>query len=359
VSANALGLSRSTVEDGCRGAVPAGSELSLRVAGIRSRWVFQGLFPQDALESFSGSLRGFESDDGRGGEETGADITVLVSGGSEASTAPLLAADDRRLGCVRSYFLEVARRFPSDPAPELLADRQTHGFFQRLTTPELCCELERFADSGDDAILSLIGNNPLFVYPGRGEVRLFLLESGTAAAQRTLRAAPYFTHAVFMPRFDGLLLHATAIRSGTSAHVFMGCSGSGKTTIARLLRRQGSLSDDGTAVRRQGDEFRVFPTPWQQAPQLPASGAPLGERPFRLGRLFILEQDRRVRFERTPPEEAMAAAFRSFVHCVKHMDGPGLRRAFTLAGQLFSEAPCYRMHFTKSAAFWPRIASLG
>ena len=57
-------------------------------------------------------------------------------------------------------------------------------------------------------------------------------------------------------------------------------------------------------------------------------------------------------------EEALATAFRSFVHCVKYMDPSGLERAFTLAHRLFVETPCHRMHFTESAAFWPRIASL-
>ncbi len=63
---------------------------------------------------------------------------------------------------------------------------------------------------------------------------------------------------------NGLLLHASGAVIDGKAFVFAGHSGDGKTTLSRLLAAEGLelLSDERIALRREGESFRAYGTPW-------------------------------------------------------------------------------------------------
>ncbi len=62
----------------------------------------------------------------------------------------------------------------------------------------------------------------------------------------------------------GLYVHASAVVAGGSAHVFLGSSGAGKTTIASLYERQGAtiLSDDRTVLFERDGQLFAAGTPF-------------------------------------------------------------------------------------------------
>ena len=63
----------------------------------------------------------------------------------------------------------------------------------------------------------------------------------------------------------GVVLHALGVKVNNEAHLFCGPSGVGKTTLGRLLRGAGVgtiLSDDRVIIRRDGNSFRAYGTPW-------------------------------------------------------------------------------------------------
>src|SRR6202020_755692 len=63
----------------------------------------------------------------------------------------------------------------------------------------------------------------------------------------------------------GLLLHASSVLSKGRAYAFVGPSGAGKTTMARLAAPRPVLSDEVTALRpsaSSGAPFDCFPTPF-------------------------------------------------------------------------------------------------
>lgn len=65
---------------------------------------------------------------------------------------------------------------------------------------------------------------------------------------------------------DTLMLHASVIKNGNSGYVFLGKSGTGKSTHSRLWLEhiEGSelLNDDNPVVRVINGETKVFGTPW-------------------------------------------------------------------------------------------------
>jgi hypothetical protein len=67
-----------------------------------------------------------------------------------------------------------------------------------------------------------------------------------------------------LPWFDAFVVHACGIADGGGCILFCGRSGIGKTTMARLWRRNGGvlLNDDRVIVRLREGVVMASPTPW-------------------------------------------------------------------------------------------------
>lgn len=75
---------------------------------------------------------------------------------------------------------------------------------------------------------------------------------------------PRFLSFLLLPR-HGLVIHACAIRYEAQGWLFIGRSGAGKSTISALWKDQHDalpLSDETVVIRRIGNEFFVYGTPW-------------------------------------------------------------------------------------------------
>ena len=90
-----------------------------------------------------------------------------------------------------------------------------------------------------------------------------------------------------LARERGVELHGCGILDGQDGYVFVGQSGAGKSTIARLWLdddRAVVLSDDRIVVRADGDGLWMYGTPWH-------GEAPLASpRRARLTQVFLLRQ---------------------------------------------------------------------
>jgi hypothetical protein len=84
---------------------------------------------------------------------------------------------------------------------------------------------------------------------------------------------------LLLARNEGALLHGAGARWNGRCCLFRGPSGAGKSTISRRLAVRPDvemLSDDRMIVRRGGDEFYAFGTPWPgDAGYAVNAGAPL------------------------------------------------------------------------------------
>ena len=145
-------------------------------------------------------------------------------------------------------------------------------------------------------------------------------------------------------RRRGLLVHGCGVLVGEEAHLFLGRSGAGKSTMAGLLEQRGAgliLSDDRLILRPEGGGFRVFGTPWRGVPEYASA------RSGRLASVAFLEQDTASRRNRL---DADVAATRLFDACyVVGWPRRGIAFVLEMAAEVARRVPCYRLRFRPDA----------
>jgi hypothetical protein len=176
---------------------------------------------------------------------------------------------------------------------------------------------------------------------GRGELAL--------SSVQPVEDADYFLRCAFaLLAFEagGLLLHAAGLVRYDHAYLFLGHSGSGKTTVARLSSSALVLNDDLVLLWPTEDRWWAYATPFGNPSPQPMTVA--GCAPLRA--LLGLVQDREVRLERARPALAVAEMVGNAP--VVSAD-PG--RAEALLGrcqQILQAVPYYRLHFLPDDSFW-------
>jgi len=102
-----------------------------------------------------------------------------------------------------------------------------------------------------------------------------------------------------------LLVHACGIAWKGKGYLFVGSSGSGKSTTARLWKAAGStvLNDDRVVLEASRDGIFIHPTPWfGDFPEV-------GEGKVPLSALYLLRKGTEVSFELLRPAGAVALLF--------------------------------------------------
>jgi hypothetical protein len=152
-----------------------------------------------------------------------------------------------------------------------------------------------------------------------------------------------FDEVVFLARLSrlrGVLVHACGLALGGRGILFLGTSGAGKSTTARLWKERGGvtiLSDDRIVIRAEGDGYRIYGTPWhgEAGWETPASA--------RLDAVFILDQAPRNRVVEITPSAAVAQMMvRSFPAM---WDQQGLEFAVRFLARLAESVPVRKLQF--------------
>jgi len=143
-----------------------------------------------------------------------------------------------------------------------------------------------------------------------------------------------------LSRLRGVLVHACGLVIGGRGLLFLGTSGAGKSTTARLWKERGGvtiLSDDRIVIRAEGDGYRIYGTPWhgEAGWETPASA--------RLDAVFLLDQAPRNRIVEITPSSAVAQMMvRSFPAM---WDQQGLEFAVRFLARLAEKVPVRKLQF--------------
>lgn len=172
--------------------------------------------------------------------------------------------------------------------------------------------------------------------------------------------AVVFIHSLFLAGWwhalrGGLCLHSSAVARGDSGFLFLGPSGAGKTTVARLGVAAGQpvLGDDlNFVIPDEEGGYLLAAAP--SARLLPGAYAAL--RPPLRG-MFLLVQDRDDYLAPVPPRRAARALFDGLtqIPVSRRLPDGALRAAYGTACALARRAPCYELHFRQGPGFWALI----
>jgi hypothetical protein len=102
-----------------------------------------------------------------------------------------------------------------------------------------------------------------------------------------------------------LLVHACGVAWRGQGYLFVGSSGAGKSTMARLWAASGAtvLNDDRVVLEGSPDAIRIHPTPWF------GDHPDVGEGPVPLAAVHLLRQAPEVAFQPLRPARAAALLF--------------------------------------------------
>ncbi len=148
-----------------------------------------------------------------------------------------------------------------------------------------------------------------------------------------------------LARQNGVELHGCGVVDGDEGLLFLGFSGAGKSTMARLWRRYSAatiLSDDRIVLRIGDGRMLMHGTPWHGDEAFVAKG------PVSLSRVFFLHQGLECAVRARAGVEAVASMFaRCFApfHC-----GDAVARTVATLEQTVQLVPCADLWFTPDAA---------
>ena len=143
-----------------------------------------------------------------------------------------------------------------------------------------------------------------------------------------------------LARQRGVILHSCGIETHGRGLLFVGESGAGKSTLTRLWNAEPRieiLSDDRTIVRRKGDSYRIYGTPWHGEAKfgLPQSA--------RLDKIFFIhhaDTNRQRRINR-------AQAVQYLLTCVfaPFWEAKGMQFSMNFLSRLAGRVPCCKLGF--------------
>jgi hypothetical protein len=140
---------------------------------------------------------------------------------------------------------------------------------------------------------------------------------------------------------NGMAVHAAGVVVDGRAVLFIGKSGSGKTTMAGLWSRQPDvtvLADDLVVVRQHGDQFVAYGTPWHGTRGLCSpTSAPLE-------RIYFVRHARLNQQVRLSADALLAARLYSGTF-LPAWSREGLARHVEMVAHLAGHVPCYDLGF--------------
>ncbi|UCD72022.1 MAG: hypothetical protein JSW70_03250 [Syntrophobacterales bacterium] len=210
--------------------------------------------------------------------------------------------------------------------------------------------IKLFTDEWDPSIERVMVMNPS-LYRGELYVKKPADESSFAIEPFSgVTAELLMVH--YLAQGKGVLLHSCGIELDGKGILFVGHSGAGKSTMARLCNNAGDvpiLSDDRIIVRKKDGIFWMYGTPWQGEEQF---ASPKGHP---LHRIYFIKHARKNKITKTDEigatSKLLTCSFPPF------WDKKGMRFTLDFLSDLSNTIPCRELRFVPDESIVPFIQS--
>jgi hypothetical protein len=144
---------------------------------------------------------------------------------------------------------------------------------------------------------------------------------------------------LLLSRRKGIMLHACGIDDRGYGYLFLGNSGHGKSTVARIWSENQAkvLNDDRIIVRQKNGELLMYGTPWHgDFKEVSSAGLPIRK-------LFFLRHGEK---NSAVPKKGKEAVLMLLTRCFPPIwDKKGMEYTMDLCHRLVDKIPCYEFSF--------------
>lgn len=138
----------------------------------------------------------------------------------------------------------------------------------------------------------------------------------------------------------GAIIHGCGIKQDNCGIIFVGESGAGKTTMANIWNEDSKveiLSDDRTIVRKQGDHFVMYGTPWHGEGKF---GSPASAR---LEQIFFIQHGQTNSISKSTQAQSVT----QFLKCAfpPFWDAAGMEYSMDVFSDLSASVSCRMLSF--------------
>ncbi|AEI46278.1 hypothetical protein [Paenibacillus mucilaginosus] len=149
----------------------------------------------------------------------------------------------------------------------------------------------------------------------------------------------------------GLMTHSSCIAQGSSAYLFAGQSGAGKSTAALLSRPRPVLSDEAALIRVAPDGVRVYNSPFRSDSVWNAEERTLN---CELKGYHLLRQSLEIKREGIRSSQALMYLMRTIFYW--HYDPQETAKVISMCRTFVEKVPFYELYFQKNDKFWKEIS---
>jgi len=138
----------------------------------------------------------------------------------------------------------------------------------------------------------------------------------------------------------GIMAHGCGMKMGGDGLLFVGVSGSGKSTMAKIAMKAAQakiLNDDRTVIRKMGSEYFIYGTPWHgEIDECCPDHAPLKK-------LFFIKHAKDNKIRKLSPADAVSR----FISCSfpPFWSDKGMEFTLQFLSELVSDIPAYELGF--------------
>jgi hypothetical protein len=144
----------------------------------------------------------------------------------------------------------------------------------------------------------------------------------------------------YLAQGRGVIIHGCGIKQDDRGVIFMGESGAGKTTMAKIWNRESDvevLSDDRTLIRKKDDHFVMYGTPWHGEGKFGSPGS------VKLDQIFFIKHAK----ENTILKSNDSHSVTQFLQCSfpPFWDVAGMEYSMDVFSDLAAAVPCRMLSF--------------
>lgn len=236
------------------------------------------------------------------------------------------------------------------------------AFEQRLPTRDAVALLKKSPKYEEDfpvnetTLSSSCLDGLLLFDPDTAAGRLYLLNQGPECFRPLYRLFWIYFAQVLGER-ESCFVHSAALVKDKRGYLFLGDSGAGKSSLARVCQGALVLSDDSPILCKRNGNYLVFPSPYHQIDPFNGLNKEVVGLCARVESLYFLTKDNQLYLDRISREKAISMILNRSILFFPYLSSRAKSTLFDLVIDLCDNLPLYDLHFRLDRDVWGFISA--